>query len=731
MLVTRGILILRALLAAIVVLAALPAPAAPKVSIDMGFGGLYRSGRWTPVYITVSDPSSTATRNVLAEVVSPHDQSHAMGIATRFALRPQPTTFVVYVPLTQQLDETVLNLYDLDNRKHLGKVAFADPMPGGFNANVSYGEILLGVSGRGPALGEIDGPFKWDKNAAPSDKTTTPPALEEEFFVENATRANSPLLRVGRVAPLWLPDVAAGYDGLDALVLNAPDLVKLPLGKQKAIADWVRGGGRLLLWPGDPIVPGSSPIVDILPCTIGDHHEIVLSVEETGKQKLLSSLEKLPARRLQARPGGRMYSVLGGKGQVCIGRVGVGNVAVLSFDGDRLRFVNDTNYPVEQVARRFWRPILRELLEPTIHDKEQRSYWYGTAEDVRHDRALHSVVDVLGNVPGVGAFDMKYILIVLLAMMFIVGPIDWWVLRKLNRQPWTWATIAGWIILITTGAIFIGTLFKSGDLHYRTVRLIDQADGQVVGVHDVIGIYSPRTQEYGLQSPPDLWWRPANMNRLHPMQRRRPTAGKVAFDQGREGTLLHHGYDSNGNPRPAMTVNVWNLRFLESAFADTSGIKPLISADLKRATGEGSRNTITGSITNLSPQPLRNVRILVREGFVRPAQATIEPGQTVQVSGQWQARPQRKEQEEYYYYGYNGQGAYDAQDPEASFSRATCDLAGDRTTRINKLLETRDDVAVVIADSEGVPVTIGLVHENGEPPFEKHWRVIRAVVPLK
>src|SRR3712207_8616828 len=47
-------------------------------------------------------------------------------------------------------------------------------------------------------------------------------------------------------------------------------------------------------------------------------------------------------------------------------------------------------------------------------------------------------------------------------------------LKKLGRQPWTWVTTGGWVALINLGAIYAGHVFKSGELHYRTVELVDQ-----------------------------------------------------------------------------------------------------------------------------------------------------------------------------------------------------------------------------------------------------------------
>src|SRR4029453_16674355 len=103
----------------------------------------------------------------------------------------------------------------------------------------------------------------------------------------------------------------------------------------------------------------------------------------------------------------------------------------------------------------------------------------------REATALRQVGDLLGNVPGAGRFGFGYVAGILIAMMVIVGPVDWLLLKKLGRQPWTWATTTGWIALVTLSAVYAGHLFKSGDLHFRTFQLVDQADGLALARTDL------------------------------------------------------------------------------------------------------------------------------------------------------------------------------------------------------------------------------------------------------
>ena len=83
------------------------------------------------------------------------------------------------------------------------------------------------------------------------------------------------------------------------------------------------------------------------------------------------------------------------------------------------------------------------------------------------------------------------------------------VLKRLGLQPWTWVTTAGWIAVITLGAILVGGLFKSGTLSYRTTTVIDEADHSRIAALTLAGIYSPRTTDYTLATEPHMWWQPA------------------------------------------------------------------------------------------------------------------------------------------------------------------------------------------------------------------------------
>jgi len=134
----------------------LPAAAFGKVDlrVDIGWNGAFRAGRWAPVYITAADDTALPARNVIIEIIAPHDKTFSLRILNPATIRPDPTTILVYVPLTFQLDETVAIIRDPNGFKKLAEMPFDTSQ----NSNGQYGrvyqnygsgggEILLGVSG--------------------------------------------------------------------------------------------------------------------------------------------------------------------------------------------------------------------------------------------------------------------------------------------------------------------------------------------------------------------------------------------------------------------------------------------------------------------------------------------------------------------------------------------------------------------------------------------------------
>jgi hypothetical protein len=83
--------------------------------------------------------------------------------------------------------------------------------------------------------------------------------------LESAVTGFVPALRVERSGTLPEPP----YDAWSLIVLEDPDLPRLPIARTEALAAWVRGGGRLLVTGGESGLitdePAAEPLAEILP----------------------------------------------------------------------------------------------------------------------------------------------------------------------------------------------------------------------------------------------------------------------------------------------------------------------------------------------------------------------------------------------------------------------------------------------------------------------------------
>ncbi len=281
---------------------------------------------------------------------------------------------------------------------------------------------------------------------------------------------------VGALAIEDLPGAAIGYDGLDVLVLPNPSFANLTLDQQTAMVDWVKSGGRLIVLPGESTVPAGSVLESILPAGLGDVMMLDLPADQRQSLHLPERFAHLHARQLKPSDDARELKLLGtASASAFYHRVGFGQAMVFPFDASQLSLEAD-------VGGKFWQPVIEAICPLLQTDAQTNQYATGVAE-TRRNMTINPLMEMLGDVPGVGRFDFSYVAYSLIGLMLLVGPVDWFVLKRIGRQPWTWLTTTGWVLLLTIVALFLGQSLRSGDLYFRTIDVVDEADGGA-GAHD-------------------------------------------------------------------------------------------------------------------------------------------------------------------------------------------------------------------------------------------------------
>ena len=647
-----------------------------RLDVKVGWDDAVIQGCWTPIVVTVSD---TRPRNARLQIESSHSANTAMKVTQIIALSTMDQTYITYLPIQNDYRGLKITLHDSSTGKLLAEMDRNSTNLQQLNYVDKQRTQFLLVTGIGAAFKQIH-----NFNSA----------------------VHSVFLRTA-----MMPRTSRGFDGISTVALNSPNLSLFEQDQITALLDWVRAGGHLVMWPGSDPLPANGMLIDALPATIGPVSSVTLDKNQKFKAGLTQRMGAIRSRQLTAKPGTSQISLLGTtESDAIVGHYGLGKIVLIPFDAATLDFDNDP-------LRIKWDQALN--LQANTSPPEDGDF--GSA----HNDTASALIDTLGNVPGVGAFGFKYVAIVLIALMFIVGPIDWFVLKKLGRQPLTWVTTTGWIALVTLGAIYIGYLFKSGDLHYRTVRLVDQADDVAVARTNYLGIYSPQNDEYNLKYADGNW--------VEPM-------GISSYSSNGIANVIDFAQDGTQNIPAPMSIRVWNLRFMQSQIIQKS--KPLLIAKLHATSGT---NQLAGSITNTGTDNLKEIWVQTKAGTAKlndlpnfPA-GGLAAGASINISTTQLTfrneflfdQPVSNHDDSNYRYGrYRPPSTSQttsvdpASHPLYAIAANTVLLNHDKKDR---QAATDSDHAIVYAISDTASPEVILEQHH---PLEKHWLVIRAVVPI-
>jgi hypothetical protein len=667
----------RVLLVILALLAFTPAGAFAKLKIDIetGWEEKFRPGRWTPLFLTLQDSSP---RQVIVEVYCPTDRRYALEVAQALTVSPNPVTVPIYVPLTYKLDETTITIRDANSGRRIESVPISDfPAYAGRGGpqQVDAQSLFVLISGSGNTDRMLQGQFRH-------------PTVEPVVVPMNR-----------------LPVTPEPYGSVDLVILNQPEFARLNPDQQSALADWVHAGGLLVINPGVTPAPAAGPLAEIMPARLGQTKQIEVDAAAIKKAGLPERFRKLTGRELLDIPAdARPTPLFGPSGPIAVRRwVGMGQVLLLPVDVSSLMFDNSDR------AGTFWNDTLRGVTKfaLTIDPNNRGGGWFDMTDHPRRAFAIRQTLDWIGDVPGAGSFGFSYVAIVLIAMMFVVGPIDWFVLKWTNRQPWTWVTISGWIGLVTLGSIFVGHIFKSGDVHFRTASVIDEAVGGRVAAADLAGLYSPQTTEYEFQYSPYGWWRTAGVSN--------PYNGSNLLMQ----VPCHQDY--RGNRPLSMLINVWNVRFIEGQEIGTG--PAFVQTQLK-----ATPKRVTGSITNRAPFALRDVMVRTGNG-VAHVDGELAPGATIAVDAILHGDETLKAATTQ----MTDSDAWQLYYKETATTRPTAETLGGvadlRSVRIDQQLADRDDVACVYAAYDAPPDE-RLTLTSVKDAKRAHTGMVRAIVPL-
>ena len=386
-----------------------------------------------------------------------------------------------------------------------------------------------------------------------------------------------------------LPERVEAWGILDRLIWQDTDSSRLSKEQLAALQGWVAGGGRLIIVGGTAGPASLTAFPDVLlpfrptATTDVDPHALVAMLGEIPAGA--TSLPALSGELL----GGRALASSGDRTVACERPYGSGSVTIVGFD-PTASWITGTS-----LAEGMWRRLIpgRTFGGPIIGDDSQ-------------------ILSAASQLPSLALPPIGGLIGLLGAYILLIGPINYLVLRRLDRREWAWVTMPILILAFAAGAYGFGSLLRGSDLIVNEVAIVRGSPGATEGIAQVyLGVFSPSRGTYQLRVPGGAL-----------------LSAPINGDFNGNGTV--NTLDVlQGDPAQVRDLGV-GFGSLRTVRAETAVTVPLVQAQLRLENGR-----LKGTITNASSEVLQKPAVVL--GGTVAKLADLAPGASATVDVALQA----------------------------------------------------------------------------------------------
>jgi hypothetical protein len=493
-----------------------------NVDVSWGWGGCYRPMEWTPVEIGISSSAKEAFGGTLI-ISAPQDSLNTMNINHRFALTPGlPLNIPLVAKLAFASQQGTVTIIDENGRTHWSH-SFelwnfsrqSSPL-----TVVNEADFLIGVVGR-----------RKFGLASFSDK------------VISKSAKNSGTVYVKDKLERLIPWDWTGYVSLDLLILYDPDWSLFNKEQLNAVSRWVSNGGRLLVILGSNQLLPDNPLSNLLPFEIQQPKQTTIAADTLKNLGLNPQNDESAVCSLfRPKPDANFTSQVHKIGGDCLyatASVGFGRIGILALDPSGL----SANHSADSVQ--FWLNIIKPLIDskntPDVQ-KPASSSLKGSRRsdaiesDTAFDRTIqlkddnqnnqtapdhnyyytislaqagsNVVMEHLYHISQLRPLSIWWIILLLIIFALLLGPVDYIVLKRLDRLPLTWLTTSCWILIFSVGAYYGVAAVRGGKMMLRVVSVIDGIQNSNHNwATSYSGLFAPYSADYKLDALSDKqWW---------------------------------------------------------------------------------------------------------------------------------------------------------------------------------------------------------------------------------
>ena len=464
-----------------------PARGAVRFDVFPGYDGIVPEGSWFPFVFEISNDGPTFN-GVVKVAASQYDQAGSRLIPVEL---PTGTTKRLSLPVFASGRYVIT--WDAQLLDEKGKVVAE-------SLNIRARKINPWTS---PLAGAI---------------SRTPPVVPN---IKPRQEDLQPL--VARLQPSVFPDNPIALEGLKTIYISSEKALDLSVNQASALMAWMHNGGHLVIGIEQIVqVNGAEWLRRALPCQLID---IGMTPNHSGLQEWLvsdirydgtSGGDGVAALRRSNRSGDpanpyanvtaddlfekapmQIAKVKNRDGKVVMGSVneplaliasrGRGQITALLFSPELEPFLSWKNRPL------FWAKITAVPPELLVSEQYNRSM----------AQSIDGVFGAMIDSKQVRKLPIGWLLLLLLAYLVVIGPVDYYWLKKINRQMLTWITFPIYVALFSLLIYFIGYKLRAGESEWNELHVVDVLP--VGGEAEYRGrtyasVYSPVNATYRLVS---------------------------------------------------------------------------------------------------------------------------------------------------------------------------------------------------------------------------------------
>jgi hypothetical protein len=285
-------------------------------------------------------------------------------------------------------------------------------------------------------------------------------------------------LTVG-LEPAELPTRVEAWGALDRLIWQDVDSTQLDNDQLDALRGWVAGGGRLIIAGGTTGPSSLSAFPDeILPYRPTTTTDVAPSSLRALLGEIPAGVTDLPALS-GPLTGGRSLASVGDETVAAERSYGAGAVTIVGFDPTAKWLAGS------RIAEGLWRRLI-----PT------RSAGGGPVGDDSQ------IVQAATQLPSLALPPVGGLIALLGGYILLIGPINYFVLRRLDKREWAWVTMPALIVAFAVGAYGIGSLLRGSEIIVNEAAIVRGAPGATEGLaQSYLGVFSPTRGSYQVRVP--------------------------------------------------------------------------------------------------------------------------------------------------------------------------------------------------------------------------------------